>query len=85
IIAELQSVESRFVEINQAELTYLEVINKRTTVEAIIEKEQELVSKRMKMVAWDSEKQTEEQKLVQLLAEKAEIETTIEQEETKLQ
>ncbi|ECW7469976.1 SMC family ATPase [Listeria monocytogenes] len=85
IIAELQSVESRLVEINQAELTYLEVINKRTTVEAIIEKEQELVSKRMKMVAWDSEKQTEEQKLVQLLAEKAEIETTIEQEETKLQ
>ncbi|EAF4815740.1 SbcC/MukB-like Walker B domain-containing protein [Listeria monocytogenes] len=85
IIAELQSVESRLVEINQAELTYLEVINKRTTVEAIIEKEQELVSKQMKMVAWDSEKQTEEQKLVQLLAEKAEIETTIEQEETKLQ
>ncbi|EID5101180.1 SMC family ATPase [Listeria monocytogenes] len=85
IIAELQSVESRLVEINQAELTYLEVINKRTTVEAIIEKEQELVSKRMKMVAWDSEKQTEEQKLVQLLAEKAEVETTIEQEETKLQ
>lgn len=85
IIAELQSVESRLFEINQAELTYLEVINKRTTVEAIIEKEQELVSKRMKMVAWDSEKQTEEQKLVQLLAEKAEIETTIEQEETKLQ
>ncbi|MCD2233958.1 AAA family ATPase [Listeria monocytogenes] len=85
IIAELQSVESRLVEINQAELTYLEVINKRTTVEAIIEKEQELVSKRMEMVAWDSEKQTEEQKLVQLLAEKAEIETTIEQEETKLQ
>lgn len=85
IITELQSVESRLVEINQAELTYLEVINKRTTVEAIIEKEQELVSKRMKMVAWDSEKQTEEQKLVQLLAEKAEIETTIEQEETKLQ
>ncbi|TYU98902.1 SMC family ATPase [Listeria monocytogenes] len=85
IIAELQSVESRLVEINQAELTYLEVINKRTTVEAIIEKEQELVSKRMKMVAWDSEKQKEEQKLVQLLAEKAEIETTIEQEETKLQ
>ncbi|HAB7332397.1 TPA_asm: SMC family ATPase [Listeria monocytogenes] len=85
IIAELQSVESRLVEINQAELTYLEVINKRTTVEAIIEKEQELVSKRMKMVAWDSEKQTEEQKLVQLLVEKAEIETTIEQEETKLQ
>ncbi|HAA5938591.1 TPA_asm: SMC family ATPase [Listeria monocytogenes] len=85
IIAELQSVESRLVEINQAGLTYLEVINKRTTVEAIIEKEQELVSKRMKMVAWDSEKQTEEQKLVQLLAEKAEIETTIEQEETKLQ
>ncbi|EBD1547642.1 SMC family ATPase [Listeria monocytogenes] len=85
IIAELQSVESRLVEINQAELTYLEVINKRTTVEAIIEKEQELVSKRMKMVAWDSEKQTEEQRLVQLLAEKAEIETTIEQEETKLQ
>ncbi|ELU5617675.1 SMC family ATPase [Listeria monocytogenes] len=85
IIAELQSVESRLVEINQSELTYLEVINKRTTVGAIIEKEQELVSKRMKMVAWDSEKQTEEQKLVQLLAEKAEIETTIEQEETKLQ
>ncbi|EAC2329743.1 SMC family ATPase [Listeria monocytogenes] len=85
IIAELQSVESRLVEINQAELTYLEVINKRTTVEAIIEKEQELVSKRMKMVAWDSEKQTEEQRLVQLLAEKVEIETTIEQEETKLQ
>ncbi|EHC6196714.1 SMC family ATPase [Listeria monocytogenes serotype 1/2a] len=85
IIAELQSVESRLVEINQAELTYLEVINKRTTVEAIIEKEQELISKQMKMAAWYSEKQTEERKLVQLLAEKAEVETTIEQEETKLQ
>ncbi|EAD7747112.1 SMC family ATPase [Listeria monocytogenes] len=85
IIAELQSVESRLVEINQAELTYLEVINKRTTVEAIIEKEQELINKQMKMAAWYSEKQTEERKLVQLLAEKAEVETTIEQEETKLQ
>ncbi len=85
IIAELQSVESRLVEINQAELTYLEVINKRTTVEARVEKEQELVNKRMKMEEWDAAKQTEEQTLAQLLIEKAEMERTIKQEEIKLE
>lgn len=49
---------------------YLEVINKRTTLEARIEKEQELVNKRIKMEEWDAAKQTEEQTLAQLLIEK---------------
>lgn len=64
---------------------YLEVINKRTTLEARIEKEQELVNKRIKMEEWDAAKQTEEQTLAQLLIEKAEMERTIKQEETKLE
>lgn len=85
IATELQSVEARLAEINKAELMYLEVINKRTTLEARIEKEQELVNKRIKMEEWDAAKQTEEQTLAQLLIEKAEMERTIKQEETKLE
>ncbi|EGR8612132.1 SMC family ATPase, partial [Listeria monocytogenes] len=85
IATELQSVEARLAEINKAELTYLEVINKRTTLEARVEKEQELVNKRIKMEEWDAAKQTEEQTLAQLLIEKAEMERTIKQEETKLE
>ncbi|EMV4846133.1 SMC family ATPase, partial [Listeria monocytogenes] len=85
IATELQSVEARLAEINKAELMYLEVINKRTTLEARIEKEQELVNKRIKMEEWDAAKQTEEQTLAQLLIEKEEMERTIKQEETKLE
>lgn len=85
IATELQSVEARLAEINKAELMYLEVINKRTTLEARIEKEQELVNKRIKMEEWAAAKQTEEQTLAQLLIEKAEMERTIKQEETKLE
>ncbi|MBC1903609.1 SMC family ATPase [Listeria innocua] len=85
IAAELQSMETRLGEINQAELAILEAINKRTTAEALIEKNQELVNKRMKMDLWNKQKQTEEQTLKQLLTEKLAIETTIKQEESNLQ
>ncbi|ECQ6352996.1 TPA: SbcC/MukB-like Walker B domain-containing protein [Listeria innocua] len=85
IAAELQSMETRLGEINQAELAILEAINKRTTAEALIEKNQELVNKRMKMNLWNKQKQTEEQTLTQLLTEKLAIETTIKQEESNLQ
>ncbi|ENI0856469.1 SMC family ATPase [Listeria innocua] len=85
IAAELQSMETRLGEINQAELAILEAINKRTTAEALIEKNQELVNKRMKMNLWNKQKQTEEQTLIQLLTEKLAIETTIKQEESNLQ
>ncbi|ECR3486272.1 TPA: SMC family ATPase [Listeria innocua] len=85
IAAELQSMETRLGEINQAELAILEAINKRTTAEALIEKNQELVYKRMKMDLWNKQKQTEEQTLKQLLTEKLAIETTIKQEESNLQ
>ncbi|HCJ4450533.1 TPA: SMC family ATPase [Listeria innocua] len=85
IAAELQSMETRLGEINQAELAILEAINKRTTAEALIEKNQELVNKRMKMNLWNKQKQTEEQTLKQLLTEKLAIETTIKQEESNLQ
>ncbi|EPM6711988.1 AAA family ATPase [Listeria innocua] len=85
IAAELQSMETRLGEFNQAELAILEVINKRTTAEALIEKNQELVNKRMKMDLWNKQKQTEEQTLKQLLTEKLAIETMIKQEESNLQ
>ncbi|EDO1126896.1 AAA family ATPase [Listeria innocua] len=85
IAAELQSMETRLGEINQAELAILEAINKRTTAEALIEKNQELVNKRMKMDLWNKQKQTEEQTLKQLLTEKLAIETMIKQEESNLQ
>ncbi|MBC1391816.1 SMC family ATPase [Listeria innocua] len=85
IATELQSMETRLGEINQAELAILEAINKRTTAEALIEKNQELVNKRMKMNLWNQQKQTEEQTLTQLLTEKLAIETTIKQEEANLQ
>lgn len=85
IAAELQSMETRLGEINQAELAILEAINKRTTAEALIEKNQELVNERMKMNLWNKQKQTEEQTLIQLLTEKLAIETTIKQEESNLQ
>ncbi|EAF5657239.1 SbcC/MukB-like Walker B domain-containing protein [Listeria innocua] len=85
IAAELQSMETRLSEINQAELAILEAINKRTTAETLIEKNQELVNKRMKMDLWNKQKQTEEQTLKQLLTEKLAIETTIKQEESNLQ
>ncbi|MBC1373956.1 AAA family ATPase [Listeria farberi] len=84
-VAELQLMETRLGEINQAELAILEAINKRTTAEALIEKNQELVNKRMKMDLWNKQKQTEEQTLAQLLTEKLAIETTIKQEESNLQ
>ncbi|MBC6138679.1 SMC family ATPase [Listeria innocua] len=85
IAAELQSMETRLSEINQAELAILEAINKRTTAETLIEKNQELVNKRMKMDLWNKQKQTEEQTLKQLLTEKLAIETTIKQEESNIQ
>ncbi|ECL7818796.1 TPA: SMC family ATPase [Listeria innocua] len=85
IAVELQSMETRLGEINQAELAILEAINKRTTAEALIEKNQELVNKRMKMDLWNKQKQTEEQTLKQLLTEKLAIETMIKQEESNLQ
>ncbi|MBC2236005.1 SbcC/MukB-like Walker B domain-containing protein [Listeria innocua] len=85
IAAELQSMETCLGEINQAELAILEAINKRTTAEALIEKNQEFVNKRMKMDLWNKQKQTEEQMLKQLLTEKLAIETTIKQEESNLQ
>ncbi|MBC2192656.1 SMC family ATPase [Listeria sp. FSL L7-0229] len=85
IIAEIQLMEARLGEVNQAEIANLEAINERTTIEASIEKKQELVNKRMKMAAWNKQKQEAEQTLAKLLTEKMEIETTIKQEEIKRQ
>ncbi|MBC2181783.1 SMC family ATPase [Listeria sp. FSL L7-0233] len=85
IIAEIQLMEARLGEVNQAEIANLEAINERTTIEASIEKKQELVNKRMKMAAWNKQKQEAEQTLAKLLTEKMEIETTIKQEEIKQQ
>ncbi|MBC2186552.1 SMC family ATPase [Listeria sp. FSL L7-0253] len=85
IIAEIQLMEARLGEVNQAEIANLEAINERTTIEASIEKKQELVNKRMKMAAWNKQKQEAEQTLAKLLTEKTEIETTIKQEEIKQQ
>ncbi|MBC2013264.1 SMC family ATPase [Listeria marthii] len=85
IIAEMQMMEAKLAEVNQAELANLEAINERTTIETSIEKNQELVNKRMKMAGWDKQKQVEEQTLAELLTEKTEIETTIKREELKRQ
>ncbi|MBC2122427.1 AAA family ATPase [Listeria marthii] len=85
IIAEMQVMEAKLAEVNQAELANLEAINERTTIETSIEKNQELVNKRMKMAGWDKQKQVEEQTLAELLTEKTEIETTIKREELKRQ
>ncbi|MDT0000062.1 SMC family ATPase [Listeria cossartiae subsp. cayugensis] len=85
IIAEMQVMEAKLAEVNQAELANLEAINERTTIETSIEKNQELVNKRVKMVGWDKQKQVEEQTLAELLTEKTEIETTIKREELKRQ
>ncbi|MBC2128793.1 AAA family ATPase [Listeria marthii] len=85
IIAEMQMMEAKLAEVNQAELTNLEAINERTTIETSIEKNQELVNKRVKMAGWDKQKQVEEQTLAELLTEKTEIETTIKREELKRQ
>ncbi|MBC2100719.1 SMC family ATPase [Listeria marthii] len=85
IIAEMQMMEARLAEVNQAELANLEAINERTTIETSIEKNQELVNKRVKMAGWDKQKQVEEQTLAELLTEKTEIETTIKREELKRQ
>ncbi|WP_187998708.1 AAA family ATPase [Listeria marthii] len=85
IIAEMQVMEAKLAEVNQAELANLEAINERTTIETSIEKNQELVNKRVKMAGWDKQKQVEEQTLAELLTEKTEIETTIKREELKRQ
>ncbi|EFR87526.1 SbcC family exonuclease [Listeria marthii FSL S4-120] len=85
IIAEMQVMEAKLAEVNQAELANLEAVNERTTIETSIEKNQELVNKRVKMAGWDKQKQVEEQTLAELLTEKTEIETTIKREELKRQ
>ncbi|MBC1977808.1 SMC family ATPase [Listeria marthii] len=85
IFAEMQVMEAKLAEVNQAELANLEAINERTTIETSIEKNQELVNKRVKMAGWDKQKQVEEQTLAELLTEKTEIETTIKREELKRQ
>ncbi|WP_187986067.1 AAA family ATPase [Listeria marthii] len=85
IIAEMQVMEAKLAEVNQAELANLEAINEQTTIETSIEKNQELVNKRVKMAGWDKQKQVEEQTLAELLTEKTEIETTIKREELKRQ
>lgn len=79
-----KQAEERLVEINQAELANLEAMNKRTQLEILIEKNRELISKRTKMVAWERQKQAEEETLTQLLSQTEVIEMMIQQEEAKL-
>ncbi|WP_271004324.1 SbcC/MukB-like Walker B domain-containing protein [Listeria seeligeri] len=79
-----KQAEERLVEINQAELANLEAMNKRTQLEILIEKNRELISKRTKMVAWEKQKQAEQQTLTQLLSQTEAIEMMIKQEEAKL-
>ncbi|MBF2479735.1 SMC family ATPase [Listeria seeligeri] len=79
-----KQAEERLVEINQAELANLEAMNKRTQLEILIEKNRELISKRTKMVAWEKQKQAEQQILTQLLSQTEAIEMMIKQEEAKL-
>lgn len=83
LLAEVEAAEASLNEINEAEVANLETIQKRTTMETQIEKNQELINKRTKMIAWEKQKQTEEQTLTQLVLEKNTIETMIKQEETK--
>lgn len=79
-----KQAEERLVEINQAELANLEAMNKRTQLEILIEKNRELISKRTKILAWERQKQAEQEMLKQLLSEKATVEMMIQQEEAKL-
>ncbi|CAM2361136.1 SbcC/MukB-like Walker B domain-containing protein [Listeria seeligeri] len=79
-----KQAEERLAEINQAELANLEAMNKRTQLEILIEKNRELISKRTKMVAWEKQKQAEQQILTQLLSQTEAIEMMIKQEEAKL-
>lgn len=79
-----KKAEERLVEINQAELANLEAMNKRTQLEILIEKNRELISKRTKMVAWERQKQAEQETLMQLLSQTEVIEMMIQQEEAKL-
>ncbi|MBF2458078.1 AAA family ATPase [Listeria seeligeri] len=79
-----KQAEERLVEINQAELANLEAMNKRTQLEILIEKNRELISKRTKMVAWERQKQAEQETLTQLLSQTEVIEMMIHQEEAKL-
>ncbi|MBC1724559.1 AAA family ATPase [Listeria seeligeri] len=79
-----KQAEERLAEINQAELANLEAMNKRTQLEILIEKNRELISKRTKMVAWEKQKQAEQQTLTQLLSQTEAIEMMIKQEEVKL-
>lgn len=79
-----KQAEERLAEINQAELANLEAMNKRTQLEILIEKNRELISKRTKMVAWEKQKQAEQQTLTQLLSQTETIEMMIRQEEAKL-
>ncbi|MBF2671845.1 AAA family ATPase [Listeria seeligeri] len=79
-----KQAEERLVEINQAELANLEAMNKRTQLEILIEKNRELISKRTKMVAWERQKQADQETLMQLLSQTEVIEMMIQQEEAKL-
>ncbi|MBC1478974.1 AAA family ATPase [Listeria seeligeri] len=79
-----KQAEERLVEINQAELANLEAMNKRTQLEILIEKNRELISKRTKMVAWERQKQADQETLTQLLSQTEVIEMMIQQEEAKL-
>ncbi|QDA75033.1 SMC family ATPase [Listeria seeligeri] len=79
-----KQAEESLAEINQAELANLEAMNKRTQLEILIEKNRELISKRTKMVAWEKQKQAEQQTLTQLLSQTETIEMMIRQEEAKL-
>ncbi|MBC1484660.1 SMC family ATPase [Listeria seeligeri] len=79
-----KQAEESLAEINQAELANLEAMNKRTQLEILIEKNRELISKRTKMVAWEKQKQAEQQTLTQLLSQTETIEMMIKQEEAKL-
>ncbi|MBC1422820.1 SMC family ATPase [Listeria seeligeri] len=79
-----KQAEERLVEINQAELANLEAMNKRTQLEILIEKNRELISKRTKMVAWERQKQAEQETLTQFLSQTEVIEMMIQQEEAKL-
>ncbi|WP_181249601.1 AAA family ATPase [Listeria seeligeri] len=84
ITEQTKQAEERLAEINQAELANLEAMNKRTQLEILIEKNRELISKRTKMVAWEKQKQAEQQTLTQLLSQNETIEMMIRQEEAKL-
>ncbi|MBM5694786.1 SMC family ATPase [Listeria seeligeri] len=79
-----KQAEECLAEINQAELANLEAMNKRTQLEILIEKNRELISKRTKMVAWEKQKQAEQQTITQLLSQTETIEMMIKQEEAKL-